>query len=133
MMKVEVKFEPRRHPYPYTLYLGGHYFGSYPSEEEARRAAEREQRSHEDSLRRKEFANARPPLAEWTIDEILRGYSPYDAHNYTTDELNAELARRFNIAVTGGKNVADILLERGLIDRETWERITDFWDSGMAY
>jgi transposase len=101
--------------------------------EEKRRFEEHEQFLREDARRKQEYADSRPPLSEWTLEEIFDGYSPYDSHHYTTEELNAELARRFGIEVEDGQDVRDVLLKRGLIDRTTWEIITDYWDSGMAY
>jgi hypothetical protein len=131
-MVTEVRFNPARWPWPYELYIDGCYDSSYQSEEEALRAAERELRWRERMRWWQEQAASRPPLSEWSLDEIFDGYSPYAVHNYSTDELDAELARRFGIEVPQGQDVKNILLERGLIDRETWERITDFWDNGMV-
>lgn len=101
--------------------------------EERRRSERRDQILREDARRKQEYADSRPPLSEWTLQEIFDGYSPYDSHHYTTEDLNAELARRFGIEVEDGQDIRDVLLKRGLIDRTTWEIITDYWDSGMAY
>jgi 1,2-phenylacetyl-CoA epoxidase PaaB subunit len=123
----------------YEVYIDGHYFHSYHcrSEEEAleraRRDFEREQRLIEYWRWREERISSLPPLSEWTIDEIFDAYSPYAIHPYTTDELDAELARRFGITVEPGQDVLDVLLKLDLIDRKTWERLTDFWDDGVAY
>ena len=129
-MEVKVRFNPQRGFWPYELYIDGRYYASFHSEEEALRAAEREQRWRENERWRKEYAASLPPLSEWTVEEIIEAYSPYAIHNYSEDELDAELAKRFGITVEPGQRVADVLLERGLIDRATWEYITDFWDSG---
>ncbi len=122
---------------PYRVYIDGNYLQSYRSEaealEEARRAVERQHRLIEECRRQAERIASLPPLSEWTIEEIFNAYSPYAIHPYTTDELDAELARRFGITVEAGQDILDVLLERGLIDRKTWERLTDFWDDGVVY
>jgi hypothetical protein len=123
----------------YEVYIDGQYFDSYHCRseeealEEARRAIERQQLLIEYWQWREERIASLPPLSEWTLDEIFDAYSPYAIHPYSHDELDAELARRFNITVEPGKDVLDVLLERGIIDRKTWERLTDFWDDGMLY
>jgi DNA topoisomerase IA len=128
-MEVKVRFNPQG-GWPYELYLDGRYYASFRSEEEALRAAERERRWREHEQWRKEYVASLPSLSEWAVEEIIEAYSPYAIHPYSTDELDAELARRFGIEVGPGQRVADVLLERGLIDEETWERITNFWDGG---
>jgi hypothetical protein len=105
-------------------------------EREARKARERENADRiarilrEDARVREEIANSRPPLPEWSLQEIFDGYSSGANHHYSHDELDAELARRFGITDLEGRAVRDALYERGLIDRTTWELITDYWDSG---
>jgi len=136
-MEITVRYNSKAGAY--EVYIDGRYFHSYHcwSEEEAleraRRDIERAQRLLEAARWREERIASLPPLSEWTIDEIFDAYSPYAIHPYTTDELDAELARRFGITVGPGQDVLEVLLERGLIDRKTWERLTDFWDDGVAY
>jgi hypothetical protein len=126
-MHVDIRFNPQRGFWPYELYIDGRYYASYHSEQEALRAADLERRLRESDRWRKEYAASLPPLDQWSTEEIIEAYSPYAIHDYSEDELDAELAKRFGVTVEPGQRVADVLLKRGLIDEETWERITGIY------